>query len=49
MKEKLIKNSYKNFEKRINASKLKLKTFVKKNYPIAGYGASTKGNIVLNF
>ena len=47
--KKIDKNSYKNFEKRINASKLKLKTFVKKNYPIAGYGASTKGNIVLNF
>ena len=47
--KKINLNSYKNFEKRINASKTKLKAFVKNHYPIAGYGASTKGNVVLNF
>ena len=26
-----------------------LVTFIKNNYPIIGYGASTKGNIVLNY
>tara|TARA_B100000787_G_scaffold166006_1_gene150618 strand:- start:3588 stop:4844 length:1257 start_codon:yes stop_codon:yes gene_type:complete len=47
--KKINIKSYKNFEKRINESKIKLKTFVDENYPIAGYGASTKGNIVLNY
>ncbi len=48
--EKKIKNkSFKNFEDRINQSRTNLKLFVNKNYPITGYGASTKGNIVLNF
>ena len=48
--EKKISNkSYENFEKRINQSRTDLKTFVNKNHPIAGYGASTKGNIVLNY
>lgn len=47
--KKINLNSYKNFEKRINASKLKIKAFVKNNYPVVGYGASTKGNVVLNF
>ena len=48
--EKKINNkSYKNFEKRINKSRTDLKSFLDKNYPIIGYGASTKGNIVLNY
>ncbi len=48
--EKKINNkSYKNFENRIKKSKTDLKTFLDKNYPIVGYGASTKGNIVLNY
>ena len=47
--KKININSYKNFENRINSSKSKLKTFVNKNSFIVGYGASTKGNIVLNY
>ena len=48
--EKKINNkSYKNFENRINKSRTDLKNFFDKNYPIIGYGASTKGNIVLNY
>jgi hypothetical protein len=48
--EKKINNkSYKNFENRIKKSKTDLKKFLDKNYPIVGYGASTKGNIVLNY
>jgi hypothetical protein len=47
--KKINTKSYKNFEKRINESKIKLKAFINKNYPILGYGASTKGNIVLNY
>ncbi len=48
--EKTIKeNSYTNFSKRIKKVKFDLKKFVDNNYPVAGYGASTKGNIVLNY
>ena len=48
--EKKINNkSFKNFENRINKSRTDLKFFLDKNYPIIGYGASTKGNIVLNY
>ena len=48
--EKEIKeNSYKNFSKRIKKVKQDLKKFVDDNYPVIGYGASTKGNIVLNY
>ena len=47
--KKININSFKNFEKRIKESKLKLKAFINKNQPIACYGASTKGNIVLNY
>lgn len=49
--EKLINdNSFINFNKRINQVKLNLNNFLKKNKnkKIIGYGASTKGNIVLN-
>ena len=46
---KISFNSFKNFEKRISQSKERLTSFIKMNYPIAGYGASTKGNIVLNY
>jgi len=37
--KKINTKSYKNFEKRINESKIKLKAFINKNYPILGYGA----------
>ena len=47
--KKINLNSYKNFENRINKSRKDLKLFIDKNYPIAAYGASTKGNIVLNY
>ena len=46
---KINKNSFQNFEKRIKLSKKNLNSFIKKNYPIGAYGASTKGNIVLNY
>ena len=45
-------NSYKNFNSRINKNKSDLQRFIKKshikNKKIICYGASTKGNIVLN-
>ena len=47
--KKINYKSYKNFENRINKSRSDLKLFLDKNYPIIGYGASTKGNIVLNY
>ncbi len=42
--------SFKNFEDRIKKSNYSFKTFLKKNKDkkIEGYGASTKGNVVLN-
>ena len=49
--EKKINNtSFSNFNNRIQDVKLKLNNFLKKNKnkKIIGYGASTKGNIVLN-
>ena len=46
---KIDKNTFQNFEKRIKLSKINLNSFIKKNYPIGAYGASTKGNIVLNY
>ncbi len=47
--KKIKENSYKNFSKRIKKIKQDLKKFVDDNYPVVGYGASTKGNIVLNY
>ena len=47
--KKITKNSYQNFSKRIKKVGSDLNLFVSKNSPIAGYGASTKGNIVLNY
>lgn len=47
--KKITESSYKNFSKRIRKVGTDLKLFVNKNYPIVGYGASTKGNIVLNY
>ena len=47
--KKIKENSYKNFSKRIKKVKQDLKKFVDDNYPVVGYGASTKGNIVLNY
>ena len=49
MKKKINKTSYHNFSKRILKIKYDLNNFINKKYPIAAYGASTKGNIVLNF
>jgi len=48
--EKKIKDSsFRNFSKRIKKIKFDLTRFVDNNRPVAGYGASTKGNIVLNY
>jgi NDP-4-keto-2,6-dideoxyhexose 3-C-methyltransferase len=47
--KKINHNSYKNFSTRIKKIKTDLNSFINKNHPIAGYGASTKGNIVLNY
>ena len=47
--KKINHKSFKNFSTRINDVKKNLIAFVKKNKSIIGYGASTKGNIVLNF
>ncbi len=47
--KKIKKSSYNNFSKRIEKVKLDLNKFINKKYPIAAYGASTKGNIVLNY
>tara|TARA_A100001011_G_scaffold399522_1_gene508574 strand:+ start:158 stop:1414 length:1257 start_codon:yes stop_codon:yes gene_type:complete len=46
---KITTKAFKNFSKRIIKVKNDLVRFIKKNYPIVGYGASTKGNIVLNY
>ena len=46
--KKITRKAYYNFSKRIKKIKEDLVSFVNKNYPIAAYGASTKGNIVLN-
>jgi len=48
--EKNISNkSFHNFSNRVKKVKNDLVSFIEKNHPIAGYGASTKGNIVLNY
>ena len=47
--KKITLNSYQNFSKRIKKVKNDLVSFIDKNYPIIAYGASTKGNIVLNY
>ena len=47
--KKISKKSFKNFSRRIKKAKYDLKLFLKKNYPVVGYGASTKGNIILNY
>tara|TARA_Y100000031_G_scaffold126059_1_gene142879 strand:- start:1541 stop:2635 length:1095 start_codon:yes stop_codon:yes gene_type:complete len=51
LEEKKIKDiSYKNFNLRINEVRINLQKFIKLNTrkKIIGYGASTKGNVVLN-
>ena len=49
MKKKINHKSYQNFNKRIRNIKKNLNSFLKKNKGnVIGYGASTKGNIVLN-
>ena len=47
--KKINKKAFQNFSKRIKKVKADLIKFVNKNKPIIGYGASTKGNIVLNY
>jgi NDP-4-keto-2,6-dideoxyhexose 3-C-methyltransferase len=47
--KKITNKSYQNFSKRIKKVSSDLNLFVSKNSPIVGYGASTKGNIVLNY
>ena len=47
--KKITRKAYYNFSKRIKKIKEDLVSFVNNNYPIIGYGASTKGNIVLNY
>lgn len=46
--KKITFNAFNNFSKRIFKVKKDLINFLSKNKPILGYGASTKGNIVLN-
>ena len=46
---KISKRAFNNFSERIKKVRNDLVNFLNKNYPIAGYGASTKGNIVLNY
>ena len=46
--KKINKNSYKNFSIRVSKVKNDLNFFVRKNKSIIGYGASTKGNVILN-
>jgi NDP-4-keto-2,6-dideoxyhexose 3-C-methyltransferase len=47
--KKITRKSFHNFSSRIKKIKDDLVRFVNKNNPIVGYGASTKGNIVLNY
>jgi len=47
--KKINKKSFHNFSNRIKKIRNDLISFVNKNRPIVGYGASTKGNIVLNY
>ena len=47
--KKINKKAFYNFSERIKKVRSDLVGFVRKNQPIAGYGASTKGNIVLNY
>ena len=47
--KKINLKAFQNFSKRIKKVKNDLVSFIDKNYPIVGYGASTKGNIVLNY
>ena len=47
--KKINKKAFNNFSERIKKVKNDLVSFVNKNQPIIGYGASTKGNIVLNY
>ena len=47
--KKITKRSFQNFSRRIQKIKQDLNNFINKNSPIIGYGASTKGNIVLNY
>jgi NDP-4-keto-2,6-dideoxyhexose 3-C-methyltransferase len=47
--KKINEKAFNNFSERIKRVRNDLVSFVNKNQPIVGYGASTKGNIVLNY
>ena len=47
--KKINEKAFHNFSERIKRVRKDLINFVTKNQPIIGYGASTKGNIVLNY
>ena len=47
--KKITIRAFNNFSERIKKVRNDLVNFLSKNNPIAGYGASTKGNIVLNY
>lgn len=47
--KKIDYKAFYNFSERIKNIKHDLVSFIRKNKPIFGYGASTKGNIVLNY
>ena len=47
--KKITRKAFNNFSERIKKVRNDLVNFLNKNNPIAGYGASTKGNIVLNY
>lgn len=47
--KKITQKAFNNFSDRIKKVKNDLVSFTNKNHPIVGYGASTKGNIVLNY
>ncbi len=47
--KKISKISFNKFSKRIKKIKVDLTSYIKNNPSIFGYGASTKGNIVLNY
>ena len=46
--KKINLQSYKKFKKRVENTKKQINSFLNKNSSVIGYGASTKGNIVLN-
>ena len=49
MEKNINSESFKKFRLRVDASKKNLKNFLDEEKSIIGYGASTKGNVILNF